>query len=398
MIVKSVSLDSNSAIEKALADVGFDKSYLSHAALKYDFKPFKIFDLRPIEANILKQTCLSLGFDCALHKNSIDNSVDKTDVILSASSKQIHDLVKKLELQPLRLKELANELNFQLNTDLSPMKIRGSIFDWKNAKTPYLMGIVNVTEDSFSDGGKFLDSKLAIDKALELISQGADIIDLGAESTKPYSHEIPSEIEIERLSPVIEGIRKVDDVTPISIDTRHSKTANHCLSLGADIINDVSGFDLEPEILKVVKEYNCPYILMHAKGTPETMQENPSYENVVEDVYFYLHNKLAILNEQQISKVIIDIGLGFGKSVNHNFELIKNIDDFASLKCPVLVGHSRKSFISKTFPDADLDFATCIYSAYLAKKSVNILRIHEIKNHLMTMEMIGKLSNKSNPE
>lgn len=241
---------------------------------------------------------------------------------------------------------------------------------------PVWMGIVNVTPDSFSDGGRFLDTSSAVDHALRLIEDGAGIIDLGGESTRPGSDAVSAEEELRRILPVLRQLRKGQPCIPISVDTTKADVARAVLEAGADVINDVSGLS-DPDMLAVLRKTGSGYCLMHTQGVPKTMQDNPQYKDVVAEVFTFLKNRREMMIESGIlpAAIAIDPGLGFGKTSEHNWQLIENIAHFHRLECPILVGHSRKRFIAERF--ADRDEGTRLVSRQLIESGVHILRVHE---------------------
>jgi len=244
---------------------------------------------------------------------------------------------------------------------------------------PVWMGILNVTPDSFSDGGQFFDPQSALEHALRLIAEGAGIIDLGGESTRPGSVGISAEEELRRILPLLRQLRNRQPAIPISVDTAKAAVAREVLAAGADIINDVSGLS-DPEMLPVLRAAGAGYCLMHTRGIPSTMQDNPQYEDVVAEVFAFLKDKRAMMLEAGIAPeaVVVDPGLGFGKTWEHNWQLVENIAYFHRLAAPILVGHSRKRFIAERF--ADREEGTRQVSRQLLKSGVQILRVHAIYN------------------
>lgn len=365
--------NANINILKELNDIGFDSSYIEVAVNKYYGNAYKIFNLKPHEANILKQLCLSLGFDCAVSRETIMCNCEKTNAIIFATNSQLNKLIKKLYQQPFKLKELANELNLVNSTALEKIEIRGSVLDWSR---PYIMGIVNATPDSFSDGGSYDP----IVQAIKLISDGADIIDIGGESTRPNAKVVTVEDEINRVIPVISEIRNQGYNIPISVDTRNYLTAKLAIEAGADIINDVSGLDYDSNLYNFVVKNNIPTVIMHSDAVPAVSTDFSS-SDVVEDVYLSLKNKIDKLLTAGMDRrnIIVDVGIGFGKSKNSNFELLKRIAEFTSLNQPILIGISRKSFIRNEFDISlnDADVPTALYSSML--KCVNIHRVHNVE-------------------
>lgn len=371
----------NKDIDKELDLIGFDKSYIHIAAEKYKGNVYKIFNLRPFEANILKQLCLSLGFDCAVNRNTITCQCEYTDAVIFASNAQLKALTKKLYKQPFKLKELAFLIEDLQNKEIKPLIIRGYNFDWK--KRSYIMGILNATPDSFSDGGKYNNTEAALKHCIQMAEDGADIIDIGGESTRPDAQLITPCEEIKRVVPVIEAIRKNNIDIPISIDTRNYETAKAAIDSGADIINDVTGFDYDKRLSEFVCEKNIPSIIMHSDKVP-AVSENYTGKDIAEDIYLSLNSKIKNLTEQGLCKtnIIADTGIGFGKSQDACFEILKRHNEFKSLGVALLLGISRKSFIRNSFNLSidNSDIPTALYSAIMsANKSVNIHRVHNVK-------------------
>lgn len=244
----------------------------------------------------------------------------------------------------------------------------------------YVMGILNVTPDSFSDGGLYLDENDAVTHALNMLENGANIIDIGGESTRPGSTLVSAEEEIKRVIPVIEQIVKKNSNAIISVDTNKSEVAALALKAGASIINDISSGDFDPDMISVVKEYNAAIVLMHMQGTPENMQINPHYDNLIKDIYDYLHDRAQKALKAGIKNIIIDPGIGFGKTVEDNFEIIKRIDDFKSLGFPILIGVSRKGFIGKTLnlQVNNRDEATAILESVAISNGARFIRTHNV--------------------
>lgn len=329
----------NTNIEDELIKIGFDKSYTHRAKDKFLYKNFKIFNLTVAQANILKQTALTVGADCGTHRDVITGSIEKSSCIIGGSISQLYKIAEKLQNQPFGLKDLGQILKDKISDS--------------NKKRTQIVGVLNITKDSFSDGGEFYDFDSAIKHLHQLIEDGADIIDIGAESTKPYSKPIPSEEQLDKLIPILEYINKNNIDIPISIDTRSSEVAEKCIQLGAKIINDVSGLDFDKNMVEILAgNQNTKVIIQHSQGSPEDMQNNPHYENVVEDIYFNLKNKIEFATSKgiKLENIIVDPGIGFGKTKEHNIEIINHWQDFKTLCCPIFMGLSRKSFLG--MPDA----------------------------------------------
>ncbi len=249
------------------------------------------------------------------------------------------------------------------------------------ARSVRIMGIVNVTPDSFSDGGSFLDSAAAVNQARILIDQGADIIDIGGESTRPYAEPVSLKAELGRVIPVIKGIRAFSDIA-ISIDTSKAEVASQALAAGANIINDVTALRKDPEMVEVVSNTSGEVIIMHMQGTPGTMQDDPHYRDVVAEVISFFRERLEFLGAAGIDleRIIIDPGIGFGKKLKHNLQLLKHLDRLSELGRPVLLGHSRKRFLGDiTGLEADQrDGVSSVVSALSLNKNISIFRVHDV--------------------
>lgn len=215
------------------------------------------------------------------------------------------------------------------------------------SKRPYIMGILNVTPDSFSDGGKYIDRNSAVKHALRMLDDGADIIDIGGESTRPGSDQIPVDEELSRVQPVIEELVKQRPEAVLSIDTCKADVAREALKNGAVIVNDISALRYDEKMTDVVREYEAVVVLMHMKGMPKTMQNNPQYDDVIGEIKTFLQERIDYARRMGIEKIIIDPGIGFGKRLEDNLEILKSLRQFTELGCPVLIGASRKSFIGK---------------------------------------------------
>ncbi len=244
------------------------------------------------------------------------------------------------------------------------------------------MGILNVTPDSFSDGGIFLDTFEAIKQVDWMVENSADIVDIGGESTRPNAPEVSAEEEFRRVIPIVKEIRKIYPQLTISVDTTKYEVAKAALDEGADIINDVSGLQFNENLAELVANYNAGLIIMHMKGTPRDMQANPEYDDVVKEVYDFLEKQAFIAESNGVDKIWIDVGIGFGKKIKHNLELLKNLDKFNTLKYPQVLGISRKSFIGKMFnidEPKDRDVQTALLHSILVTKGIDIVRVHNVE-------------------
>ncbi|MBM3964715.1 MAG: dihydropteroate synthase [Planctomycetes bacterium] len=252
------------------------------------------------------------------------------------------------------------------------------------------MGILNVTPDSFSDGGRFYTVQHAVDRALEMEDAGAAILDIGGESTRPYSQGIDNDEELRRVVPVLEKLQGRLSV-PISIDTTKASVADAATGLGAQIINDVSGLEADPQMLTVAMRTKAGVCAMHRQGTPQTMQDNPTYDHCVLEILEYLRRRDRELIEQGIAaeRICLDPGVGFGKTHEHNLELIRSASIFHYLRRPILIGHSRKGFIAKLLGSKDIDrtFGTVGVSLALATHQIQILRVHDVAAHVQALNL-----------
>jgi len=254
-----------------------------------------------------------------------------------------------------------------------------------------VMGILNVTPDSFSDGGMYLETNKAIERGCQMAEEGADIIDVGGESTRPFSKRVSLEEELDRVLPVIEGLKKHVKI-PISIDTYKAKVAEDAIKAGATIVNDISGLRFDEGMIEVIKKENVPVIIMHMKGTPEDMQLNPVYDDVVSEIKEFFKERITTLSSKGLKKdmMILDPGIGFGKNLEHNLILLKEIESFYEFGLPILLGTSNKSFIGKILNNQphEREAGSLATVAYSALKGVHIVRVHSVKKSVEVIKVI----------
>lgn len=270
------------------------------------------------------------------------------------------------------------------------INLNGKLMD---LSSPKIMGILNITPDSFYDGGKFNSDKKVLSQVEKMIKDGADLIDVGGYSSRPGASPVKLEQEIKRVVPVIELIKNKFSDTIISVDTFRSEVAKKAVGSGASIVNDISAGELDSNMFKCVAQLNVPYILMHMKGNPQNMQDKPTYKNVVNEVVKNLSEKIFLAREAGITDVIIDPGFGFGKTLEHNFEILNNLPFFKELDCPILVGVSRKSMVYKlldTQPENALNGTTCLHTVSVLS-GANILRVHDVKEAKEVVELTNFL-------
>lgn len=286
------------------------------------------------------------------------------------------------------IEEIDTINNFR-KTNLTSYKIGNKLFTFNRA---YTMGILNITPDSFSDGDIYNKRKSAVKCALEMLDNGADIIDIGGESSRPGSDQVGENEEIERVLPVVEEILNKEPNAIISVDTTKSKVAFEALSAGALMINDISALRFDPDMVNVIKQFNSAVALMHMKGKPKNMQENPYYENVIEEVYDFLTERSSFAAKNGIDKIFIDPGIGFGKRVEDNINLIRRLDDFKSISYPIMIGISRKSFIGKIL-DLEVDKrdeATMALNTLAISRGAKIIRTHNVKLGVQSCKLMNQ--------
>jgi dihydropteroate synthase len=270
------------------------------------------------------------------------------------------------------------------------MQFRNKNLDFYNNKV-YIMGILNVTPDSFSDGGEYLNLDKAMSHVEKMINDGADIIDIGGESTRPFSDPVSVDEELSRVIPLIEKINENFN-TIISIDTYKSQVAEEAVKNGAEIINDISGLTFDPEMENVVSKYHVACCVMHIKGKPNNMQENPVYKNLKGEIYHFLFDKVNQLKNLGIEKIIIDVGFGFGKSLDDNYRLLNKLKKFKSIDCPILAGISRKSMIGKIVNEKPKKrlHGTIALNTIAILNGARIIRVHDVKENYQAAKVIEK--------
>jgi dihydropteroate synthase len=373
-----------------LSRVGVDPASIPIFRNKGEFVSLLIYDVPAISANVIKQEMLAAGGDAAVHKHSITLKVQHTNVLTMGTLAQHKKLIEKLSLMHYwNLDEIARDIkNCLFETKVRTIELpSGRKLEFEK---PLIMGIVNVTPDSFYAASRVEKDKL-IDFAARMVKEGVDIIDIGGESTRPGSDRISEEEELNRVVPAVEIVRKNFDVV-ISVDTYKAKVAEEALKNGAEMVNDVSALRFDPAMMDVLKTYKPAVVLMHMKGEPKTMQENPYYEDVVKEILYFFKERIEKLQQIGLEdKVIIDPGIGFGKRLVDNLEIIRRISEFNSLKKPLLVGASRKSFIGQVLgnlPPEERLYGTLAVTAYCVLNGVDIVRVHDVKENLHVIKLI----------
>ena len=302
---------------------------------------------------------------------------------------------KKISIN--QIKYLPNDLKKKIYQDIKKIKSKKKNFsNLEFKKIPNILGVLNLTPDSFSDGGKFNTKKKGINHAIKLYKEGADLIDVGGESTRPGSKEVNKEDEWNRIKDILKSIVKK---IPISLDTRKSEIMKNGIKVGVKLINDVSGLSFDPETINILKKYKIPFVIQHTLGTPENMQKNPKYKNELLDIYDFFEEKIKLLRSKGIkhNNIILDPGIGFGKKLKHNMNLIRRVSIFHSLGFPILVGNSRKRFIkdiSKKNDSYTRIGGTISSSLYLMMQGVQILRIHDVNEVMQAIKVFKEIINK----
>lgn len=350
----------------------------SHLNIQMDSLPCKM-------ANILKQEMLSLGGDAAVARGAVGCTIPETDVLLMGTCKQLRRLQEKLTRQPFTLGELADNLGKLLDhLVLNEYLWKTSRRDITVGTKTLLMGILNVTPDSFSDGGTYFSPEKALEHGLKMADEGADLIDIGGESSRPGSDPISVEEELRRVIPIIEMLARRLDI-PLSVDTTKAAVAREAIRAGAEIINDISAMQMDAAMSSVARETQAGVVLMHMRGLPKTMQAGyEPYQDTVGDVLFALEDGVTKAEEKGIARerLVVDPGIGFGKSVEDNLILLKRLPEFKAIGRPLLVGVSRKSFIGSITEEQDAygrmeGTAAAVTAAIIGGAS--LIRVHDVR-------------------
>jgi len=335
------------------------------------------------QANILKQEMLSVGGDAAVARGTVACSIKTTDCVLIGTIKQLNRLTRKLKVQPFGLPELAGDLDRLLAISVSAPA------EWKTSRRllslqrPLIMGILNVTPDSFSDGGRCFNPDMAYERALQMEAEGADVIDIGGESTRPGALPVSSAEELNRIIPAIDKLAGVLKCA-ISVDTWKSDVASRALVAGAEIINDISGLNFDPQMAGVAAASGAGVVLMHTRGTPDNMQQDTAYDDMMGEITASLSASIIRAQEAGVSSscIAIDPGIGFGKDAAGNMEIIRRLAEFKGFGFPVLTGPSRKSFIGKVLGLENTDdrlFGTAAAAALSVSHGSSIIRVHDVR-------------------
>jgi len=360
----------------------------------------KLEKIRSAACNIIKQEMLSIGADAAVSKDVITGKTKYSDCLLFGNISQFNKFCQKLKKQPLGLKETGKQISEVIaNYQKVNYIFRCGHYKLYPGKKVYVMGILNVTPDSFSDGNNFYDHEAAVNHGLALVAAGADIIDVGGESTRPGAKKISANEQIDRVIPVIESLKKKIK-KPISIDTRSSKVAKTAIKAGASIINDVSGLRSDPKVAQVAAKYKTGLILMHSKGTPQSMQKNPKYKSLMPEIIDSLNNSISLAIKHKVDKeqIVIDPGIGFSKTTEHNLKIINSLAELKVLGYPILIGTSRKSVIGNVL-NLPVEkrlvgaIATVVYSIV---EGANFIRAHDVREISQAIKMTQAIAKAGN--
>ena len=367
-------------------------------AQRFIHRVLKLEGVNDVDANILQREMRLIGGESVIGKNATSND-DTFDIVIIGTLNQFDLLLEKLKIQPAsagasrsRLKFISSIQAALYNFDHPierTMECRGRYLTF--GERTLIMGVLNVTPDSFSDGGLYDDADIAVERAKEMVAQGSDIIDIGGESSRPGSEPVTIDEELRRVLPVIKRLAQESDVL-ISIDTYKSTVAEHALKAGAHIVNDISGLNFDPEMAKVAADYGVPVVLMHIQGTPKNMQISPQYHSLISEITLYLQNSIEHAETAGVSpeKIIIDPGIGFGKTVEHNLEIIRRLKEFRCLGKPILIGTSRKSFIGKILglPVEERIEGTVATVVSSIINGADIVRVHDVKQVQRAVKMV----------
>jgi dihydropteroate synthase len=383
-------------IEQAALRLGCDLAGIKIMSSKAIFQTLEVQGVSIQGAIICKQEMMALGGEVILSREVMTLLPKTTTMLICGTEKQYKKLSQKLYQQPFGCKEMATKLTETIGH--IDQKIGND--EWNVRTTtltfskPLIMGIANITPDSFSDGNMFLHKDAAIQHCKKMIKEGADILDLGAESSRPGSDPVSAEEELQRLLPVLQAILGDPSISiPISIDTYKPEVARACLEAGAHMINDITGVQ-DPRMQDIVAKYQCPVIMMHMQGKPKTMQNNPEYNDVVDDIIDFFEQQIRICGSKGITKIICDPGIGFGKTVQQNLQIINRLKEFKILGKPLLIGTSRKSFIGKTIGGEAQDRleGTVASNVIAAMHGCHIFRVHDVKACKRALELTKMIS------
>jgi len=388
-----VIVDSADDAAREMRKVGVSEGGIRAMAGKAQTIVLKVAGASVPAAHILKQQMLSMGADAAVAKEVLTHDVESSDVLLIGTPAQLAALAEKLAYQQFGLPALGERITAALAA-IAPkprMVFQARQHALDLGKKVHVMGILNVTPDSFSDGGLYLQPTEAAERALEMVGEGADVIDVGGQSSRPGSSEIPEAEELKRTIPVIERVHE-EWRGPISVDTCRAKVAEEALKAGASIVNDITAFTAEPAIAQVTARFEAACVLMHMQGTPATMQEDPRYDDLMGQIAQFLSSAIRTAEAAGIGpdQIAVDPGIGFGKTTGHNLAILRHLPELRVLGKPILVGPSRKGFIGRVLdlPVEDRLEGTLAAAAYAVAQGARILRVHDVRPVVRAVKLV----------
>jgi len=390
--VRVISIDDSPSARSEMGKIGVDETGIRLMEKKAIFYSIKLENVKSQAANIIKQEMLSLGGEAAVSRDVMNFSRKKSDVLLLGTDRQFEELVAKLGRQLFGLPLVSQEIKKALsNYQKRDFRLNFKGHTVQLGKKMLIMGVLNVTPDSFYDGRRYSNSKQAVERALQMVEEGADIIDIGGESSRPGSNPVEEREELERVIPVIKKLASRINA-PISIDTYKAGVAKRAINVGASMVNDISALRMDEKMANIVRSSGVPVCLMHMQGTPRNMQKNPRYRDVVSEIFTFLRERIEFCEQAGIDmeRTIVDPGIGFGKTVLHNLEILKNLDQFKSLGRPIMIGVSRKSFIGKVLrlePEERLE-GSLASAIWCMMKGASILRVHDVRETKRAVTMV----------
>ena len=378
MVIEKININTN--VEEFLKNLDVDAGGINILSSKGKMHLIHIKELHVGGANILKQDALSVGADLAVPRGTVLAKTPYVDCLLIATTRELEKLSKKELAQPFGLKDLANELS--------------KILKVKKSKSVEIMGVINANDDSFFSSSRFSDTD-AIQKIEQMINDGAQIIDIGGVSSAPNSKVVSVEEELRRVENIYNLIykQKLYEKVKFSADTYEPEVAKKALDSGFKIINDIKGLEND-ELCKVIAQYDAQAILMHMQGDPQTMQKNPSYDSLLNDIYSFFKNRITKAESFGVKDIVLDVGIGFGKTLDNNISLIKNLEHFLTLDKELLVGASRKSMIDKIFPsDVSQRLAGSLeIHMESVRNGASVLRVHDVYEHAQALAVHNALN------
>ena len=377
--MKLENLSSTTKIKEYLEKIGVDGGGVSILSNKAKTHIISIKDLNVGAANILKQDALSIGADLAVPRGTVLAKTPKVDTLLIATTSQLKVLAKKELAQPFGLKDLALKLK-EISLIKKPQNVE-------------VMGIINANDDSFFSGSRFV-AEDAILKIEKMIEEGASIIDIGGVSSAPNAKSISEDEELLRVKPIVDLIKekKLYERVVFSIDSFSPLVIEYALNAGFKIVNDITGLEND-EVCKVCAKYDAKVVIMHMQGNPQTMQDNPQYDNLLDDVYSFFERRIKKAESFGIKEILLDVGIGFGKTLDDNLMLIKHLEHFMTLGYPLLVGASRKSMIAKIDNSSVEDRLSGTLTLHLEamKNGASVLRVHDVFEHTQAIKVQNRL-------